>query len=92
MSPGFAIPALALTLVLASIPVLRADVKTEESNPATVGGAIGGFMKRRAQANAEKNGNSPRTMFMTINHEVLSISAGVSAADVAIPAGFKLNK
>jgi hypothetical protein len=65
---------------------------SDQSNPTTVGGALGGFMKRRAQANAEKNGSSPRTMFMTINHEVLSISSSISAADVAIPAGFKLSK
>jgi hypothetical protein len=65
---------------------------SDQSNPASVGGAIGGFMKRRAQANAEKNGNSPRTTFMTINNEVLRISTAVSAADVAIPAGFKLSR
>jgi hypothetical protein len=65
---------------------------SDQSNPASVGGVIGGFMKRRAQANAEKSGNSPRTTFMTITNEVLKISTSVSAADVAIPAGFKLSK
>ena len=49
-------------------------------------------MRRRAAANAEKTGNSPRTTFMTINNEVLKISTSVSAADVALPAGFKLSK
>jgi hypothetical protein len=67
---------------------------TESSNPASVTGAIGGFMRRRAQANAEKNGttNSSHTTFMTLSNEVLKISTAVSSADVAIPAGFKLTK
>jgi hypothetical protein len=66
---------------------------SESSNPVSVGGMIGGMMRRRAQSNAEKNGNSPnsgRTPFMTITTEVLQISTSVSAADVAIPTGFKL--
>ena len=63
-----------------------------QSNPASVGGIVGGIMRRRAAANAEKTGNSPRTTFMTINNEVLKISTSVSAADVALPAGFKLVK
>jgi hypothetical protein len=62
--------------------------------PTSVGGALGGLMKRRAQQNAEKNGNgnSARSMFMTINNEVLKIAASVSAADVALPEGLKLTK
>jgi len=48
---------------------------------------------RRTAANAEKTGgNSARSTFMTISNEVLKISTSVSAADVAIPAGFKLSK
>jgi hypothetical protein len=63
------------------------------SNPASVGGIVGGIMRRRAAANAEKTGgNSARSTFMTISNEVLKISTSVSAADVAIPAGFKLSK
>ncbi len=64
----------------------------EQGVPTSVGGAIGGFMRRRAQANAEKNPPSARSMFMTLNHEVLKIATTVSASDVAIPAGFKLVK
>jgi hypothetical protein len=66
----------------------------EQASPASVGGMIGGMMRRRAQSNAEKNGssNSGRTPFMTITNEVLQISTSVSAADVAIPAGFKLSQ
>ncbi len=60
--------------------------------PTSIGGALGGFMRRRSQAKAENNPPSNRAMFMTISHEVLKISTSVSAADVAIPAGFKLAK
>jgi hypothetical protein len=64
---------------------------SDNSTPATVGGvvggAIGGFMRRRQNAQAAEA--SPRATFMTINNEVLKIATSVSAADVAMPAGFK---
>jgi len=63
-----------------------------QSTPTSVSGVVGGIMRRRAAANAEKTADSPRTMFMTVNTEVLKISTAVSADDVALPAGFKLTK
>ena len=64
----------------------------DQGAPASVGGAIGGLLRRRAQANSEKDAASPRTTFMTTTNEVLKISTSVTPADVAIPAGFKLSK
>ena len=66
----------------------------EKSNPLSVGGAIGGFMRRRQQqqekeAAAKPNANPARTTFMTINNEVLKITSNVTAAEVALPEGFK---
>jgi hypothetical protein len=66
----------------------------EKSNPLSVGGAIGGFMRRRQQqqekeAAAKPNADPARSTFMTINNEVLKIAANVTAAEVAMPAGFK---
>jgi hypothetical protein len=61
----------------------------DQSGP-PAGGVLGGLMRRRAQNNAQDTANSPRTTFMTINTEVLKIATSVSAADVALPAGFKL--
>jgi len=66
----------------------------EKSNPASVSGAIGGFMRRRQQqqekeAAAKPNANPARSTFMTINNEVLKITPNVTAAEVAMPAGFK---
>ena len=65
------------------------------STPTSIGGAIGGFMRRRqqqkqqAEAAASPNADPARSTFMTINNEVLKIATNVTAADVAIPAGFK---
>ena len=67
----------------------------EKPNPLSVGGAIGGFMRRRQQQQQEKeaaanpNANPARSTFMTINNEVLKIATNVTAAEVAMPAGFK---
>ena len=67
----------------------------EKPNPLSVGGAIGGFMRRRQQQQQEKeaaanpNANPARSTFMTMNNEVLKIATNVTAADVAMPAGFK---
>jgi hypothetical protein len=65
------------------------------SNPVSIGGAIGGFMRRRQQqkekeqAAANPNADPARSTFMTINNEVLKIATNVTAADVAMPEGFK---
>lgn len=62
---------------------------TPSSVGGAVGGAIGGFMRRRAQQNQQNNPPSARSTFMTINNEVLKIAPNATAADVAIPEGFK---
>jgi hypothetical protein len=64
----------------------------DKSNPASVGGAIGGFMRRRQQQKEQEapaNANPARSTFMTTNNEVLKIASNVTPADVAMPAGFK---
>jgi hypothetical protein len=64
----------------------------EKANPLSVGGAIGGFMRRRQQKQeetAKPNADPSRATFMTLNNEVLKITTNVTAADVAMPAGFK---
>jgi hypothetical protein len=66
----------------------------KNANPLSVGGALGGFMRRRQrqqekEAAAQPNANPARSTFMTINNEVLKIASNVTAADVAMPAGFK---
>ena len=55
-----------------------------------VGGLLGGFAKKMA---AKKMGgddaNTPRATVMTMTNEVLKVVTDVTAADVAVPAGFK---
>jgi hypothetical protein len=69
--------------------------KTEESKsstPTSVSGIIGGLGRRVTQKKSDEGSNGApkaRTTFMTINTERLSITTSASAADVAIPQGFK---
>ena len=68
-----------------------------EPPPTSIGGALGGFMRRRQQQQEEKAAASPnadpsRVNIMTMNNEVLKIAKDVTAADVALPAGFKESK
>ena len=67
-----------------------ASAQSDNANPASIGGAIGGFMRRRQQQkeqDAPANANPGRSTFMTTSNEVLKIAT--TAADVALPAGFK---
>ena len=68
--------------------------ESKSSTPATPGGLLGGFAKKMAakKMGGGDDGNKPRATFMTATTEVLKISTDVSAADVAVPAGFKENK
>jgi hypothetical protein len=71
-----------------------ASTESKSSTAASPGGLLGGFAKKMA---AKKMGggddaNKPRATFMTMTSETLKISTDVSAADVAVPAGFKENK
>ena len=47
---------------------------------------------RRLRPKPAADANSARTTFMTSTNEVLKVATDVTAADVAIPAGFKENK
>jgi hypothetical protein len=55
----------------------------------SVGGLLGGLARR---AVPKKEAPSQRATFMTTTNEVLKVTTDVSAADVAIPAGFKESK
>ena len=71
----------------------RPENDSKSSDSGGLGGLVGGFAKRAA---AKKMGGNepakPRTTFMTTTNEVLKVVTDVSAADVALPAGFKENK
>jgi hypothetical protein len=58
-----------------------------------VGGLLGGFAKKMAQKKTGgDDANKARATFMTTTTEVLKVVTDVTAADVAVPAGFKENK
>jgi len=65
----------------------------EDSKPKASGG-LGGLLSRAAAKKVAGSGDAPkdRATVMTMNHEILKITRDVSAAEVAIPAGFKENK
>lgn len=58
-----------------------------------LGGMLGGIASRAAKKKAE-GGDQPksRVTVMTTTNEVLKVTTDVSAADVAIPAGFRENR
>jgi len=64
---------------------------TTEEKPAP---GLGGLLGTLAKKNAAKKGDASngRTTFLTSTNEVLKVATDVSAADVAVPAGFKENK
>jgi hypothetical protein len=71
------------------------DDDSKSSASGGVGGMLGGFAKKMAAKRAGNSGddeNKARATFMTSTIEVLKVDTAVSAADLAIPAGFKENK
>lgn len=78
---------------VASPPQQTAQEETKEQKPPTsIGGVLGGLGRRVARKKDEPAQDSGRRTFMTMTHEVLSVSTSVSAADTSIPAGFKGTK
>jgi len=67
----------------------QANGESGGGTPTSIGGALGGFMKRRAQQKQQDASASPRSTFMTSTNEILTIATNATAADVAVPAGFK---
>jgi hypothetical protein len=72
-----------------------AQESKQESQPASGGGGIsgrlGGMLAKKMGPKKEEPGKT-RSTFMTSNTEVLKVATDVTAAEVALPAGFKENK
>ncbi|MEO8256460.1 MAG: hypothetical protein ABI868_03860 [Acidobacteriota bacterium] len=71
--------------------------KEDKPSPAAgLGGLIGGLtkkaMQKKSDTNANANEDKQRSTFLTMTNEVLKVTSAVSAADVAIPAGFRQAK
>ena len=74
----------------------QAAAEQKESKPSAsggLGGIAGGLMRRAAQKKSDGDQNQKgRTKVMSSTTEILKVVTDVSAADVAVPAGFKENK
>ncbi|MBI3263817.1 MAG: hypothetical protein HYZ58_11795 [Acidobacteria bacterium] len=68
------------------------EEKRDERPPTGVGGILGGLGRRVARKKEDPAQAGNRKTFMTMTHEVMSVSTSVAAGDVAIPTGFKENK
>jgi hypothetical protein len=73
-----------------------AQESKEESKPASssgggISGRLGGMLAKKIGPKKEEPGKT-RSTFMTSNTEVLKVATDVTAAEVALPAGFKENK
>jgi hypothetical protein len=74
----------------------QSDSADKPQDNGSVGGLLGGLARRAAQRRGNgQNGqeeNKTRATIMTSTTEVLKVSSDVTAADLALPAGFKENK
>ena len=64
----------------------QAGQEDKLSNARSVGGLLGGIARKAAKKDDEPKA---RTTFMATTNEVLKVTTDVSAADLAVPAGFK---
>jgi hypothetical protein len=65
---------------------------TESKPQGGLSGVLGGLSRKIGPKRGDDDSGKPRATFMTTTHEVLKVGTDVSAADVAVPAGFKENK
>ena len=67
----------------------RQAESTRRSAARSAASCAGASSNKEKEAAAKPNANPARSTFMTINNEVLKIASNVTAAEVAMPAGFK---
>jgi hypothetical protein len=84
--------AVAFAVVAASS--VEAGVKTEQKTQVQFGGLLGGIMNEFGGKSAKEGlvdtPSDPRSMLMTSSTELLKVTPDAAAADVALPAGYKL--
>lgn len=67
---------------------VKSKAQMQEQAQSSGGGGLGGMLARRIAKRDQK----PRATIVTIDHETLEVTPNVAAADLAIPAGFKLKQ
>jgi len=80
--------AVSTTLTLTAIKSAEQVAKAEEEGLKADAG-IGGFLAKQMFKKAAGDPADPRTMLLTSAHELLRVTQEATAADVALPAGFK---
>jgi hypothetical protein len=81
-----------------SNPAQVSEEQKKESEPSSVssisglGGMLGRRLSRKKDTEGDANKPKNRATILTFNHELLKVSTSLSAADLAIPAGFKEKK
>jgi hypothetical protein len=80
--------AVSTTLTLTAIKSAEQVAKAEEEGLKADSG-IGGFLAKQMFKKAAGDPADPRTMLLTSAHELLRVTQEATAADVALPAGFK---
>jgi hypothetical protein len=68
-----------------------AEDDNKSSGGGGISGRLGGMLAKKIGPKKD-DAAKPRVTFMTMNHEVIKVVTDVTAADVAVPAGFKENK
>jgi len=81
--------AISTTLVFEAVKSAE-QMKQTESQKDSGGGGLGGLLGKKLMGNRAQP--TQRTKVMTTTHDMLSVGTAVSAADVAIPEGYKEKK
>jgi hypothetical protein len=87
-----------MTIATVQSAEMIAEQQKQDKDPGSkatggIGGVLGGLAGRMAKKKTEASGpeNAPgRATIMTMTHEVTRVATDVSAADVAVPEGFRL--
>jgi hypothetical protein len=92
---GTAIQTVTTMDAVASADQMAQQSKSAEADTRPTGGGLsgrlGGMIAKKIGPKKDDAGK-PRSTFMTTTHEVLKVVTDVTAADVAVPPGFKENK
>ncbi len=69
--------------------VVGKDQQTDQQQPASPAASIGGLLGRMKQRRQSDQSGAQRSTMLDSSHEVLKATTSASAADVAMPAGFR---
>jgi hypothetical protein len=80
---------LAMTMTFDAVKS-KVQMEEQSKNSNNSGGGLSGMLARKMMKKNAEDASKPRATIFTINNETQEIATSVSAADLEIPAGFKL--